>query len=299
MPLLMLVAFLAGSGFSLIGLSYRFGQSRQIAPIHIGVVLCAVATGWFTWRTWGMSLSSVPAIIWILAIANGAIQYVVFRFLASLLNKGPLSPPWCMSNLWFLPVVVYSWLLWHEPLGTWQLAAIASAIVCVLFASRAQTPQQGSARSIKASPLIYGLLLVGLLVSNGVLSTTVKDLGCRHLGPSDPRTLRDVYEGAYFLIFYASMGAFLLGGVLVSRCYPPRLGLTVVLGLAASAGSVVGMSALAACSPYPSAVWSTVAGMSGIALTSILSVVLFGEKPGLAWAGMLAFALLSVVLNAM
>jgi len=298
-PVLLLVAFAGGCAFALMGLTYRFAQMRQIAPMHVLVAVSLAGAIWFGLKSWGMPLGSLPPIIWGMAILNGTAQYATIKLITATLKRGPLSPPWCMVNLLFLPVIFWSWIEWHEPLDPWQIAAIVAAVLCVIFAARAQSSPPGQGRKIRANPLFYALLLVALLLLNSLSSVCIKDLGCRYVAAHDPRKMIDVYGNSYFMLMYALLGLCILAETVLGRQYPRRKGLALLLGAIAAGASISGLSAFAACAAYSAAVWAVVAGISGIVVAGVVSVAAFGEKASLNWAGMLLFALLAVLLVAL
>lgn len=294
LPVVMLVAFLAGVAFCGIGLAYRFGQSHGVEPMHILLVVGAAGAVWFGARVPSGTLGAMPAkILWLVVlwgVGVGAAQYVSVKLITAALRRGPLSPPWCMVNLNFLVATAYAVLRYGEHLSPLEMASVASAIGCVLFASRAQGQPTENA-SLRMSPLLYGLLLTAILVFNGLSVAALKELGGQKVGQ---QTYVDCYGAIYFCLMYAVMGLCILADLVVRRGFPRRYGMAMVLGLIGAGGSIGGLTGLGMCAASRSVAF-TVAGVSGIVVTALISVLGFKEKVSLAWIGMVGLGVLSVV----
>ena len=134
------VAGLSGVAFSLIGISYRMGQPRGIAPGHVMACIAAAGIVIFGVQSAGLPLADVPLLVIALGVAAGLTQYVLVRIMKAALRMGPLSPAWCALALSFLPTIAFSSISLGEKLGLMHGLALIAGIACVLAASACQNP---------------------------------------------------------------------------------------------------------------------------------------------------------------
>ena len=287
------LAVLSGVSFSLIGVSYRLGQSRGISSLRIGFGLALGGAVFFGVRAWGISLCDVPGRVIVFAIIAGSMQYVVVRLVQLALSMGPLSPLWCSIALSFVPTVMYSALFLGEHLRTLQFAGVAAGILCVLVGSLQHRHSRGEEKQT-GSTLLYALVLFVLFVFNCTSSVMLKDLSVRTTAAG--ANCISEYCGIYLAVFYAAMCL----PVFIHLCVARREQVSAVrwagLSVLAAAGSVGGMSALTAVVTLPAAMVFTVNGISSILAGSLTSVFFFRERITLAWFAMLLLGVAAAVL---
>jgi hypothetical protein len=144
---------------------------------------------------------------------------------------------------------------------------------------------------------LYGLILLLLFVLNAIPWTVIKDLGSRPAQAG--KTCMDLYGGIYFLCFFAAMGACCLLHMVIFRSYPSRPVTMLWVGLMASAGSVLGIAATAACAAGPAATVFMLNNVSTVVATAVIAAAFFREGRTIGWYVTVACGILAVVLGRM
>jgi len=290
------LAALSGLSLAVIGVSFRWGQSKNVVPLHISTAIGLAGAIFFAFKADFSTIGTLPAFIYIIAIVNGLGQLVTMVLTRVALKKGPLSPVWCAMNLTFLFVTVYSAFVFSESISLMQYLALGAGIISVVFASYIGTAK--SEEQIKSNwkdKLIYGLMLILILIGNAIIFVAIKDLGTRYI-PGQNVTWLGAQTANIYFIFYVVL-ALSNGSVAVfQKTKPTSVGYLVGLGALAGAGSICGMLLLSLCAQAPAAVVFTVNGAIIILGGALASVIFFSEKMTRAWYGTIGFGVLAVIL---
>lgn len=296
---LLLLAALSGLSLSIIGVAFRIGQNRNVIPLHISTFMGLTGAIFFGVQADWTIVGQLGIYVWGLAIANAVGQIVAMHLVRVALSRGELSPMWAAMNLTFLPVILYSAVVFTEPITAFQIAAIIAGILCVVFAAYTQR-SEGDRPTDKPRALsaraTYALLLVAILVGNSVVFIAIKDLGTRTIGPESTLSYLAAYTAPIYFIMYLMMGLFTGTTAILQKVKPNRIRDLFSLGLVAAFGSICGMLLLKVCVPLPAALVFTISGVMTILGGSIASVVFFKEKMVPAWYGAVGFGILAVLL---
>jgi hypothetical protein len=282
-------AVLSGFLFSLLGVTYRLGANRRIpAPL----ILTLASTVGFVWfgLVAGSGFAQVPWWFFPVGIGTGLMQYLLVHLHRIALRLGPLSPLWCAVMLSFVPVILYFWLVFDEPLSIWSLGAMAAALAAVVAAAASgHAPAAGeSAAGVWRRRILYGLVLVAVLLVNSQASVANKTLS--HKIP-DFASLFPVYLSLLYLGLAAP------GWIEIAVRRPPALRARALLPLAALAtlGTMGGMFCQNLVIAAPAALVFTVICSSSILSSALLSVLVCGERRTRAWYLTLLFALAAIL----
>jgi drug/metabolite transporter (DMT)-like permease len=252
---------------------------------------------YFAAGSMGIPLQSLSAKVWIFGVLTGLTQYFSIKFVNAALKLGPLSPLWCALMLSFIPVIVYSAVFLHEPLGLLQGASLVSGIGCVVFASIGQTKAELAHADHRKMDhaLIYGGILILAMLFNSVLSVTMKDLAATSV-ISGGSLLSE--QGNVFMLFsYVVLGGMSLADLCVTRQVKVSVGNWLALGGLASAGSIGGIIAMKESSMnLPATLVFPVSSVTSILTTAVVSVLVFRERANLSWYGTVGFGILAVLL---
>jgi drug/metabolite transporter (DMT)-like permease len=244
-------------------------------------------------------MREISLFVWGMALLTTLGQVVAMHLVKIALARGPLSPLWAAMNLTFLPVIVYSAVVFAEPITGFQVAAIVAGILCVTFAAWTQRGEQpGSQQALQGArpKLIYALLLLAILLGNSLVFIVIKDLGTRPVSLDSTLTFLVAYTGPVYFIMYASLGLFSGLTAWMQKAKPQKIGDLLWIGSLAAAGSISGLLLLKVCVPLPAAVVFTISGVTTIVGGALASVIFFGEAVFWAWYGTVGFGLLAVLL---
>ena len=289
-------AALSGIGFALIGVAYRIGQARGITPISILMIACIGGVGYFSRQSNGVSLQSVPWVVWVLAIAAGIGQVLTVLLVPVALRYGPLTPLWCAVSLSFIPVTLLAHFLWGEGASAMQWLGVLMGAACVVISAFAQHPtpglRQNPARPGARAILLYAGLLALVLVSNSLLTIGMKYLGLAHW---QGRTLGAAFSNIFLVGSYAAL---LLGMLLHQAVMRVTFSWRVLpLGLLAMLGSVGGLALLSHCSALvPAALAFTASGIVSLLAIALIAVFAFRERANVVWYAMMGTGVAAVVL---
>jgi len=293
---LILWAIASGAAFSLLGISYRRGQTKGLTTRPIAFYMSMVGFLFFAFRAWGAPLGDVPAYIWVMGFSSALSQYIVIRLISTALKKGPLSPVSCALSVGFLPVGIYSYFRFDEPLGILKILGIAAGFACVAAGSfsghhdeTVKNPQHKASRQ-----LIYGLLLLAVLISNCLAPIILKEVGMRRFAGGENYIER--FGNVFFGCWYGSIALLFLLDIVLSSELMTLKGAAVRLGLLAGAGSTCGVAIAGMCAAYSAAVYWTTNGVVMMVLTAIVSVIAFKEKVSPALFAPVSLGVLAVIL---
>ena len=295
-------AGISGICLSIIGISFRMGQSRGVIPLHISMCMGIAGAIFFGVQMDCSAFAKLPTFVILMALLTSVGQIVAMHLAKICLSKGPLSPLWCAMNLTFLLVVIYSAILFSEHILSFQYLALISGIVCVIFASNIGGSKKENEKSTEAvsksmkDKVVYGIMLVLILVTNSLVFIVIKDLGTRTITPGSAATYLAIYREPIFFIMYSSMAIFSGIVVLLQRAKPHRLVNLIGLGGLAAGGSIAGMLLLSLCVALPAALIFTINGIVIILGGVIGSVLFFGERRTRYWYGTVGFGVLAVIL---
>ena len=297
---LVLLAGLSGICLSLIGIAFRIGQNRGVIPLHISMCMGLAGAVFFGVQVhWG-DFRELPLFVWIMVLLVTAGQIGAMHLVRICLGMGPLSPLWSAMNLTFLPVVLYSAVTFGERIILTSYAALAAAIICVVFASQIggesdsgdeATPH----RSLRTKAIYAGLLLL-VLLGNSLVFIVIKDLGTRTVSINSDATYLTRYLAPIYFLMYISLAVFSGLTAWMQKAVPSRYMDLVWLGALAAGGSIAGLLLLKVCIPLPVALVFTINGMITILGGVVASVIFFGESLKPAWYGTVGFGLLAVFL---
>lgn len=294
----LLIAALSGLALGIIGVAFRIGQNRNVIPLHISMCMGLAGAIFFGVQMDWSLLAALPLAVWIFVVLNGAGQIVAMHFTRVALGMGPLSPLWSAMNLTFLAVVIYSAIVFGEPVNTLQVAAILAAIGTVLFASQLSASDEevgeGGKKKINRK-FAYSILLLVILISNSIVFIAIKDLGTRPVTTGGPPILAQ-YTAPVFFVMYLGLALATGGAAWVQGAKPDRLRDLLLLGLMAALGSVLGMLLLNAAIGAPAALVFTISGVMTILTGAIASVLFFGEKMVWAWYATVGMGALALIL---
>lgn len=294
----LLLAALSGVALGIIGVAFRIGQNRNVIPLHISMCMGLAGAIYFgVQMDWGL-LGVLPLAVWIFVLLNAAGQIVAMHFTRVALGMGPLSPLWAAMNLTFLSVVIYSAIVFGEPVSALQLAAIVAAIATVLFASQLEGGgelEEGAEKKRINRKFAYSLLLLVILISNSIVFIAIKDLGTRPVEAGSPPILAQ-YTAPVFFVMYVGLAVATGGAAWVQKAKPDRIRDLVLLGALAAAGSIAGMLLLNAAIGAPASLVFTLSGVMTILTGAIASVLFFGEKTVWAWYATVGMGLVALIL---
>lgn len=293
-----LLAVLSGLSFSLIGVSYRFGQSRGITPIQIIVWASPFCVIFFGAQTPLGAWAEAPRAVWLWALAGGIGQYLCLLLVDKALRLGPLSPLWCASNLTFLVTVLFAALFLGEHITPLQGLGLAGGIGAVLAGVWSVTPAapalRPDARGGLGQRLEYALILGLLMLCNSLAAIAIKALSGHPL-PGGGNALSQ-FSGVFTtMIYLVSWLGVLMDISLRSAWRRPASG---QIGLAALAGvgSIGGFLLWCLCAVLPAAMLFTLSSLANVMGAGLVSVVLFREKASGFWFLMMGLAVATVIL---
>lgn len=295
-----LLPVLAGCSWGIIGICYRLGTSRGAPPPFQMLVIGVAGAGFFLWQCRNVALGQVTPSVFLWGAAAGIGQYLVVLLIEPALRRGPLSPLWCTLSLGgFVPVVVYASLFRGESLSHPQMLSVVTGMACVALsafrgtaATSARTSPAASARGM----FEYAGILLLILLCNCLSSIGLKEAS--FLGSSELE--RGQFKDVMLLGMYVMIGLGLALHMLIRHRRPENPRLTVWLGLAASAGSVVGMVLVAkAVGVLPSGVAFTVSAICSILAVSLVSVLAMGEQAKPSWFAVVALGVATVILGSL
>jgi drug/metabolite transporter (DMT)-like permease len=291
---LVALAAFSGLAFACIGLAYRAAHAREVSAMHVALAICIPGVVFFGLAARGSSPSAVPAVVWVLAVAAGAGQYVTLRMVGPALRRGPLSAMWCAVNLNFAMAIGYARLFLGERISTLGYAGALAAAACVLTASLGQqSPEEARPRPAGAQ-LSYGAILLTILLANGLWMTGIKHLSAQAL--PDGRSDMTAFGNWFAMGVYLLLGLLILGDLLLARRAVPPAAPWLATGAFAAVGSVAGMWALGVCSPLPAAVVFTLNSVVSLLTTALVAAIAFREQRTPSWYGTVALAVVAVVL---
>jgi len=289
------LAAVSGVCLSLIGLALRLGQTRGVHPVHIWFfagLMCAAAMAAMGWPVqWG----SVPARVWVMGALTGLSQCAMLKIVRAALARGSLSPVWCAIMLGLIPVLIYGMAAVGERPTALHFGAIASALACIVVASAGHKGDAAAPALARArQKLIFGLLLIGLMLLNGVMGIAMKDLSSR--GPGDGQSYMSGYREVFLLVVYVCMAAGSGLQFLVKRRFGAPVRASILLGLLAATGSVLGMVLMCIAARAPAAVAFTTNSVSSILAAALISALALREKVTPTWVATVMLATLTVLL---
>ena len=293
-PLLAPIAAISGIGFALIGIAYRMGQPRGIAPPHIVLFLAAGGTIFFGVQMLNIPLLEIPLVVIVYGTVAGLCQYVLVKVIKVALRMGPLSPVWCALALSLLPTIGFASVFLGEKLGMTQVLAIVAGIACVLAASAIHREEPaGKPGDRRSTWLAYVAVLLLIPTFNCISQIGIKHM--EHLPAQGGGSLIEQYKAVFLMLLYLMIGAGTAIDLFVTRGFNVPFWRTAGLGLMAAAGSIFGMAALTACAALPAATLFTLSNVVSILATALVATLAFGERRTLAWYGTVGFGVLTVV----
>jgi drug/metabolite transporter (DMT)-like permease len=293
---------MAGACFSIIGITYRMGQSRGIAPLHLlgiaSIAGAAVFLGLF--RQTHVQIQDVPSSMWFWGVVGGLGQYTAVRMFGLALRLGSLSPVWCALSLPFIPTLAYSWFFLSETLLPMQYLAIVAGVLCVLIASVRPAGSNDRSEVGAGQPggrwldnLVYLGVLATVFVSNSLMTIGQRDLGTLR----DSSDQADIVGYGHFLLMlvYLVLVVCVAADTVVIRQTPKATWKTLIgLGLLVAVGSIGGTGLLNACSS--STIVFAVSGITTIIIVAVVSAAVFDERVTASWYATVALGVLTVTL---
>jgi len=297
---LVLLAALSGISFSLIGITFRIGQNKGVIPLHISMCMGIAGAIFFGVQLNWSDFGALPMFVWMMALLTTVGQIGAMHLVRICLGMGPLSPLWSAMNLTFLPVILYSAVVFSEKISITGYATLLAAVVCVLFASQAgneaSAEDDEEEKSSFRKKSIYGGLLLLVLLGNSLVFIVLKDLGTRLIENSTETTYLMRYMPPIYFIMYSSLAIFSGAIVWMQKAIPNRYFDLAWLGVMAAGGSIAGLVLIKTCMALPAGLLFTLNGMITILGGTVASVIFFGESMKPSWWGTVGFGLLAVLL---
>ncbi|MCK4529885.1 MAG: hypothetical protein KAU44_01805 [Candidatus Marinimicrobia bacterium] len=293
-----ILAMLSGVSFAIIGVMMRLGQSKNVVPLHISMLMGLVGAVYFgfqiDWANW-----NVPAYVILMALGGtvGLIANMIFTKMS--LKRGPLSPLWTATNLTFIVITIYAALMFSEKIALMQGLALIFGIVCVIFAANlGDAPKEaGSDKKPARIKIEYAVLLFLVLLGNSFSFIVIKDLGTRFIPGTETAYIALFRPHMYFVMYLSMAIASFVIVKFIDKSKPTSYKWVWILGLIAAAGSILGMVMLSSVvTKLPASVVFTLNSISCILVGCIVSVLAFKEKVKPAWWGTIIFGLVAVIL---
>jgi len=306
------LAILAGVSFSLIGVMYDLGKKRQPAVAVPQVMIVQTGVGLAVFVVCLLRRGNVRTVmlgagsrrVWAGSAIAGTGQVGLLLLLElSFQHKLPLTPIWCANSLNFVPVILYSWVVFREPLNRLRQLAVLTAVGCVVISSMSAQPGDGGAAAVTGPDggnlWLLLTILTGVVVCNSANPMAMKDLSMKPAaGPVglEGQSLMRRHRDLYMVLLYAMVALGAVAYCLVAGL-PLLTPTTLVLGLGAAAGSVTGMALLAAVAEAEAAVVFTLNGIAGVMAAAIVSVLALGEPFSGKWIATMTLATAAIVLG--
>ena len=293
------LAVLSGAGFAVLAISYRMGQPKGIAPIHIIVVCSLIGAAVLGVKSLASPWGEVPAWVLLAAVIVGASQYLIVLLAKAALQMGPVSALACILSMSFLPVSLYANRVFGERVAPLQYAAFPLAVISIVAASLSSRQQTSAARVATGKPKVslrYGLVLVAILLVNTLPFVMIKELGTRKFASVPEQTYMARFGDIYFFTFYMVLAACTAAHLGIRRQFHPNVRAVLALGALAGLGSVIGILGLEACADGPTATVFTLNNVSTVVVTAIVSAIFFGEGRRLTWYATVICGVLAMVL---
>lgn len=294
---LRLVGITAFSGLcmALIGVAYQLAARRQAPAACIAAMMGVVGAIIFGVKTLNGGGFHLPGLVIALGVVSGATQYVTLQFIGMALKRGPLTPLWCATNLFFLLPVIYAGMFLGESPRLWQYVGIALGVGAVVVGSANHRSDPSHTPAAKGrARVIYLLALVGALVFNSALSVGIKVLE-KSGAPGGPSLLK-LHGDAFLFLSYAVIGGCILVELTVGRAWRHFTPGVIGYGLMAAVSSVLALWGMTAAAALPSAILFTVTGVLAVMGAAVLSVLFFAEEANGAWWVMMALCAGAVAL---
>lgn len=292
-----ILAMLSGVSFAIIGVMMRLGQSKNVVPLHISMLMGLVGAVYFgfqiDWANW-----NVPAYVILMALGGtvGLIANMIFTKMS--LKRGPLSPLWTATNLTFIIITIYAALMFSEKIALMQGLALIFGIVCVIFAANlGDAPKEaGSDKKPARIKIEYAVLLFLVLLGNSFSFIVIKDLGTRFIPGTETAYIALFRPHMYFVMYLSMAIASFVIVKFIDKSKPTSYKWVWILGLIAAAGSILGMVMLSSVvTKLPASIVFTLNSISCILVGCIVSVLAFKEKVKPAWWGTIIFGVIAVI----
>lgn len=289
------MAAVSGLCMALIGVAYQLGARRGAPATCIAAMMGVGGVVVFGVKALAGAGFHPPALVVAMGALAGGTQYVTLRFIGMALARGPLTPLWCATNLFFLLPVIYAGVFLGESPRWLQYAGIALGVAAVVVGSanhRSDPSHTPAARG--RARVVYLVALLGALVFNSVLSVAIKVLE-KSGAPGGPNDLK-LHGDVFLLMSYCVMGLCIAVELTAQggwRFFTPAV---TGYGLMAAACSVAALWLMTAAAALPSAILFTVTGVLAVMGAALLSVLFFGERANAAWWVMMGLCTAAVAL---
>jgi drug/metabolite transporter (DMT)-like permease len=295
-----LVAGLSGICFSFVGIGFRLASERKIHVLHALAVLSAVGVVVFGVRAVHAGQISSGRVAGIGAVA-GVTQYLAVYGVNVALKRGPLTAVWCALMLNFIPVLVYAAAVLGEPISFWHSTASIAGIACVAMgATLVSAPKEGEcgipsvAHRIGHS-MVFGLILFGILLLNGVFGVTVKHVATVNGADGIPlmESSGDIFRALVYLTILILIGM----DQAINRRPISAPAHILGFGLLSGAGSVGGLWLLCLCASAPAGSVFVVMTVTSLVFASLVGALFFGEPRTWRWYATLGLGILAALLS--
>jgi uncharacterized membrane protein len=298
MTLHLLMAMAAGLAFSLIAVAYRACSARGIAPCFPAMGMGLAGMIVFGFRSFAGPDApgyDAPAAAWIWGAINGAAQgFSVYLYRLGL-QRGPLGPVWCASNLTFVTPALFAVAAADERLSSTQIAGMAAAVLCVVAAAMGHRSDAGPSGQVSAwrAKFVYAGILALLVFLCGLVGVGLKHLAMltHHGVPVNPR-----WNDCFMLGLYTALLAWVAASSAACGRPTGHTGALAGYSLLAAAGSVAGMALTARVSDWPGGIGFAVLAVTAVLAGSLIASFGFGEKRGPFWYLTLALATAALIL---
>lgn len=276
-----LISCCAGICFSMIGISYKFGQNVGILPIQ--TFMFAAFTGTIFYGVQAIdSFAQAPPIVYILAVLVGVTQYCVTRLVKIILKFGPLSPVWSANMLSFVLIIVYSSVVLKEPFTTWNLLSTIAAVIAVISAANNATRQcefsnhtEKKNKLLSKATIIYGGLLLLLIFFDSILGSSLKQLETFKALNGEPLMIQ--CQTVFLTVMYFCLGTPLLIDMCITKQWNFKSKRWLPLAMLATFGTLAGMGIISSLVNYPAAIIFTCNASASVLMAAIFGAVVFKE----------------------
>lgn len=286
------IPFLAGLSYALAGIGHKITSAYGNVTTIQNAALCS-ACGVILFGIRGTAeFSSFSADLLILTMIIGITQYLGMVLLNTALKIGPLSPAWCAISLVFMPAIIFSAIVFDEPLTAWHIVSLFFICGAIYFASgngKAQKEMKGW-----KAKLLYGAVLSAMLIFCSLCSIGLKVAFYHHAAGHEQSLLAESKE-LLMGMMYLCLG--------ICSCIHLSLTKTWVFNRAGwIGGALVSLCTLGAyllqlmIMELPASIVFAMTYSVSVLASGILSTVFFREKRTLNWYLTLACAVTAILL---
>lgn len=287
-----IIPFFAGLSYALAGIGHKITSTYGNVTTIQNAAFCSVCGVVLFGIRGTTEFATFSPDLLILAVIIGVTQYLGMIFLNTALKIGPLSPAWCAISLVFMPAVIFSAVVFGEPLTQWHIVSLIF-ICCAIYFASGNGKQQKEMKGWRAK-LLYGTVLSAMLLSCSLCSIGLKVAFYHHVTGHEQTLLAESKE-LLMGMMYLCLG--------ICCCIHLTLTKTWVFNRAGwTGGALVSVCTLGAyllqlmIMELPAAIVFAMTYSVSVLVSGILSTVFFREKRTLNWYLTLVCAVTAILL---